>query len=155
MTETRHRSRAISVFRRFLSPTNAADLEHGCYCQSLVDGASYRRTVLSALHGLEHGNLAALVGALGAASALSSPVEAVFGSCTTMQVVEEQEITRARARETLRDLVHDERLNVPDAGIRCTSCKSSNVRFCFMQTRSADEGTTIYCTCVCGKRWKM
>ena len=56
----------------------------------------------------------------------------------------------------LRDLSSEDLSNIPDAGIRCGKCKSSDIAFDFLQTRSADEGTTVYCTCTsCGKRWKM
>ena len=31
----------------------------------------------------------------------------------------------------------------------------TEVTFDFLQTRSADEGTTVFCTCACVKRWRM
>lgn len=56
----------------------------------------------------------------------------------------------------LRDLSSTDCSHVPNAGTRCAKCNSSDIAFDFLQTRSADEGTTVYCTCTaCGKRWKM
>ena len=61
-----------------------------------------------------------------------------------------------RGEALLRDVRSPGALDVPDTGIRCASCNSSNIETYFMQTRRADEGTTVYCTCTaCGKRWKM
>lgn len=39
--------------------------------------------------------------------------------------------------------------------IKCNSCNQYNVRYTEFQSRSADEPMTIYCSCTCGKRWKM
>lgn len=41
---------------------------------------------------------------------------------------------------------------------KCNKCKSSNIRFDTLQTRSADEGMTIFCQCQnpkCGERWTV
>lgn len=40
--------------------------------------------------------------------------------------------------------------------IQCHSCKQYKVTYYEMQTRSADEPMTCFCTCLnCGKKWKM
>lgn len=40
--------------------------------------------------------------------------------------------------------------------IQCHSCKQYKVSYYEMQTRSADEPMTCFCTCLnCGKKWKM
>lgn len=39
--------------------------------------------------------------------------------------------------------------------LKCRSCGSSDVNWAQKQTRGADESMTIFCTCVCGNRWKM
>lgn len=39
--------------------------------------------------------------------------------------------------------------------MQCGSCKEKNVSWTARQTRSADEGSTIFCECLsCGKKWK-
>ena len=38
----------------------------------------------------------------------------------------------------------------------CKKCKSNKCTYYELQTRSADESTTIFITCLnCGKNWKM
>lgn len=38
----------------------------------------------------------------------------------------------------------------------CRKCKSKKITYIQLQTRSADEGITTFCTCVeCGTRWKI
>ncbi len=40
--------------------------------------------------------------------------------------------------------------------VRCSRCKSSDIRWDQKQTRGADESMTIFFECKsCGKRWKM
>lgn len=47
-------------------------------------------------------------------------------------------------------------LNESPSLIQCHSCKQYKVTYYEMQTRSADEPMTCFCTCLnCGKRWKM
>lgn len=42
------------------------------------------------------------------------------------------------------------------SGVRCSKCKSTEIRFEIAQTRSADEGSTVFCLCMqCQKRWRM
>ncbi len=42
------------------------------------------------------------------------------------------------------------------AAVVCSKCNSSNVIMSMAQTRSADEGTTMFFTCVdCNKKWKV
>lgn len=38
---------------------------------------------------------------------------------------------------------------------KCSKCGHNETRISLVQTRSADEGATLYCVCVhCGKTWK-
>lgn len=39
--------------------------------------------------------------------------------------------------------------------MRCRKCKQGGIKFYVMNTRSADEGATIFCTCACGAKWTM
>ena len=41
------------------------------------------------------------------------------------------------------------------AGVRCRRCQSVNLDVCVKQTRSADEGSTVFYTCLsCQCRWR-
>ena len=49
-----------------------------------------------------------------------------------------------------------EERSADDAVLTCGRCKSSDVVWHELQTRSADEPSTIFCECKkCGNRWKM
>ena len=38
---------------------------------------------------------------------------------------------------------------------KCTRCKKNHCSYYELQTRSADEATTVFITCLnCGKRWR-
>ena len=45
---------------------------------------------------------------------------------------------------------------IADSIITCGNCKSKKVHYYQLQTRSADEPMTTYCTCTnCNKKWKF
>ena len=53
-------------------------------------------------------------------------------------------------------LLHEEHKTDNGGSLVCNRCHSRNVEVEQKQTRSADEGMTVYCTCtVCGMRWRM
>ncbi len=151
------RQRCLAALSLHLPKADALDAEHACYCAAAANGASYRRLVLTALHGLEHGALAGLVATSGGAAALAAPPEIVYGRWPAREAAAAVEAAAERGRAVLRDLAQgDAEEDAPDAGVRCQRCGSSEITVGLLQTRSADEGTTIYCTCAgCGKRWKM
>jgi transcription elongation factor S-II len=54
-----------------------------------------------------------------------------------------------------RDLAND-RLQDYSGTFKCVKCKSDKTTYYQLQTRSADEPMTTFCTCLkCGKRWKF
>jgi len=60
-----------------------------------------------------------------------------------------------RHQDALRqhDLLH---FRGESGALKCNRCHSRNVQVDQKQTRSADEGMTVFCTCsTCGMRWKM
>ena len=90
------------------------------------------------------------------AELLALPCMELYDSMPCFIQFQDEERLEERGMSLLRDLSSEDLSNIPDAGIRCAKCKSSEIAFDFLQTRSADEGTTVYCTCTsCGKRWKM
>lgn len=57
-----------------------------------------------------------------------------------------------------RDRVVEDTTSQPtQGGISCSKCKGKgNVHISIVQTRSADEGSTLFCYCAtCSKRWKI
>jgi transcription elongation factor S-II len=62
-------------------------------------------------------------------------------------------LRRLKAREMLKSGNFGE---VPEGMLQCGKCKSKRVIWYQLQTRSADEPMTTFCTCSeCNKRWKM
>ena len=58
--------------------------------------------------------------------------------------------------DRLSEYCEQNKVNLPNAGTKCAKCKSTDIKFEFLQTRSADEPMSTFCTCeTCGKRWKM
>jgi len=87
---------------------------------------------------------------------LSLPSVELFGHLPCQNTCTNNRKLREDSETLLRDLSSLDFADIPDAGTRCSKCMSSDITFDFLQTRSADEGTTVYCTCTaCGKRWKM
>ena len=53
-------------------------------------------------------------------------------------------------------IVFERKEDIPDSIIQCGKCKSRKVHYYQLQTRSADEPMTTFCTCMnCDKKWKF
>lgn len=78
----------------------------------------------------------------------------------TAQLLDEQGDASSIHRENFKKLVSTITAHLDDQGhvaMRCRRC-GSRVEFDTRQTRSGDEGSTIFCMCQnpkCGHRWKM
>lgn len=60
-----------------------------------------------------------------------------------------------RVKALRMDLAND-RLTDYSGTFKCPKCKSDKTTYYQLQTRSADEPMTTFCTCLsCGKRWKF
>lgn len=60
-----------------------------------------------------------------------------------------------RIQAMKKDLAND-RLTDYSGTFKCPKCKSDKTTYYQLQTRSADEPMTTFCTCLtCGKRWKF
>jgi DNA-directed RNA polymerase subunit M/transcription elongation factor TFIIS len=77
----------------------------------------------------------------------------------TMREREQQEFNERV--QTCRDLMNTTKIFSDDLSylkptMKCNKCKSSDISKTEGQTRSADEGATVYCLCNnCGKRWTI
>lgn len=151
------RAHVVQSLAQHLSEVQAHALEHACHVSASA-GASYERTSLRCLHLLAAGHLSgARLLELGPQALASAPLESFVSEVPVRAAVCATEEARARSAALLKDLTQADLADaLPDAGVRCKKCGSNDVANEFLQTRSADEGTTIFCTCLsCKKRWKM
>ena len=89
-------------------------------------------------------------------SFLQAPREDLFKMLPCYDEVEEEEKKREKGLAVLSVLCSEELSHVPNTGIACGKCRSKDIIYSMGQTRSADEGTTVWATCqACSKRWKM
>lgn len=150
------RARILAAFGDKLDAGDALDLEHACHWSSKASDCSYRRVALYALYALETSAFAEMVKSKGGAAALACSEEQIFGVSDAHRAVQDAEKEQRECRSLITDLTSDGGIDLPEAGVRCSRCGSNEVSFEFCQTRSADEGTTVYCCCLsCSKRWKM
>lgn len=152
------RCQTFASFCRFVPPLLAHSLEHACQTQSLTSQTAYERVALRCLYLLEHGHLdEARLRQLGALTVVSVPLETIVPSLPAKEEINAKEEQRRKSAALLKDLTQGEATEAfPDSGVRCKKCGSNDITHEFLQTRSADEGTTIFCTCTsCKKRWKM
>ena len=64
-------------------------------------------------------------------------------------------ITKIRTRDMERHLAKIKEDQGYEGILTCPKCKSKKTSYYQMQTRSADEPATNFCSCVCGHRWKF
>lgn len=139
---------------------DAVELEHAVFVRSQGVASSYPFQVLTAIQLTRNGKLQGLRHAAATprcyVELLEMSFEGIYHSIPCQDKARQDEALRIQGESLLRDLSSPDLSDVPDAGIRCGKCKSTEIAFDFLQTRSADEGTTVYCSCTaCGKRWKM
>lgn len=159
------RARALDtlVGRAAVPLGEAVDIEHACFCIAAINGIPYSRVFFRALYALEHVDSSSVLrGAVcekGAMYALALPDKALFGAVAARARVEQTDEKKAECTRVLRDLLVEApstTAELPEKGVKCAKCGSTDISFEFSQTRSADEGTTVFCYCTkCSKRWKM
>ena len=152
------RCQALVSFGRFLPPLLAHSLEHACQTHSLTSQTAYERVALRCLFLFEHGLVdEARLRELGPLAIASVPLETIVQALPTKEEIVAKEEHRRKSAALLKALTQGEAAEAfPDSGVRCKKCGSNDITHEFLQTRSADEGTTIFCTCTaCKKRWKM
>jgi transcription elongation factor S-II len=57
--------------------------------------------------------------------------------------------------EATRELLKIKEDEAYEGLLTCPKCKSKKTSYYQMQTRSADEPATNFCSCVCGHRWRF
>ena len=152
------RCQALNSFNRFLSPLLAHSLEHACQTHSLTSQTAYERVTLRCLFLFEKELIdEARLCELGPLVIASAPLETIVSALPAKERILVEDEHRRKSAALLKALTQGEAAEAfPDSGVRCKKCGSNDITHEFLQTRSADEGTTIFCTCTaCKKRWKM
>jgi DNA-directed RNA polymerase subunit M/transcription elongation factor TFIIS len=152
------RCQTLKTFAGYISSMTAHTLEHACQTHAMMSQTAYERVALRCIYLLERGLLdEPRIKTLGALTVVSVPIETLVPSLPAKEEILAREEERKKSAALLKDLTQGESTEVsPDAGLRCKKCGSNDITHEFLQTRSADEGTTIFCTCTsCKKRWKM
>lgn len=64
-------------------------------------------------------------------------------------------MTHLRELELKKDVAKAEADKAYEGILTCPKCKSKKTSYYQMQTRSADEPATNFCSCACGHRWRF
>ncbi len=62
---------------------------------------------------------------------------------------------KIREKETKMELAKAKHDKEYEGILTCPKCKSKKTSYYQMQTRSADEPATNFCSCLCGHRWRF
>lgn len=150
------RVHCLNTLKTELKQADAVTLEHAVFVLS-ADIFDYRHGIVRALRMLRNGHLRELR-AQGRhfIELLKLPSAELYHELPLVARHASGQQERQQAEALLAAMSSADLSSIPDAGLRCSRCNSTDIAFDFLQTRSADEGTTVYCNCTsCSKRWKM
>ena len=152
------RLKTFSALSSFLEPSDVLDLEHAIFVVSECNGTPYRRALNKALYALNHSpHFANIVHEKGALKAFVTKEDRLYPANKNENINQKQQraTDTEQGKALLQQMVKND-LDLGGAGITCAKCKSTEISYSFFQSRSADEGSTCFCTCTsCGKRWKL
>ena len=137
-------------------PNAPLELEHAIFCFSANGGTPYRREAFRMLHLWEtHPQEAAdFLRTKGPLALAATPLALVLNA--EGEDVAVQPNATYECEQRLAAYCTQGTVQLPDAGTQCGRCRSRDIKFEMLQTRSADEPMSIFCTCErCGKRWRM
>ena len=70
--------------------------------------------------------------------------------------IKEEDIRKIKEEEALIEKFNKLKLEKANSIYTCGKCKQNKVEYKQVQTRSADEGMSVFCTCLnCGNKWRM
>jgi DNA-directed RNA polymerase subunit M/transcription elongation factor TFIIS len=146
------RNRVLQQLSSILKDRGLAfELEHAIYSYAINNDYTYKREALRALYMLKDHKWIQFIYEKGAAVFAAMPAEHnPSGDDIDMIHIAKN------CEERLLAISERDDVQLPEAGTKCSKCGSTDISFSFLQTRAADEGTSVFCTCEkCGKRWKM
>lgn len=88
----------------------------------------------------------------------TAPSLETFAKCNpeTLLVLANQNSEERKIMQMLHGRVEESMVSKKDAALVCRKCNSHRITSEQKQTRSADEGFTVFFTCLdCGARWKV
>jgi transcription elongation factor S-II len=136
------------VYAHTTNPEENASWENPQYRQR------YKQRIMSILFNLRKNP--ALVEAVTQTKTLN-PVE--IGKMTPEQLWPDGPHSRAmikhRERELLLEMIKAKEDDAYEGLLTCPKCKGKKTTYYQMQTRSADEPATNFCSCACGHRWRF
>ena len=125
-------------------------LETEARCHALTTSVSdYHDLILRCAHSLR------LNSSLGKEVAMLTDAETQRGT-----ILEDVENERKQRRQRFEEMLQEKFESMDDETFKsivtCRVCGSNDVQWEEKQTRSADEGATVFCTCIkCKNRWVM
>lgn len=127
------------------------EVEAFCHGRS-ASAADYRDLVCRSVFNLANGG-----SETGCAANVVCDTDASLSRGTLLHTLEAERVARRERFEQMLqekyDSLNDEKFK---AIITCRACGSTEVRWEEKQTRSADEGASVFCTCnTCKNRWVM
>ncbi len=157
MLDVSHRVRAVDLLTTSTDLRAARQLEAEVYKLSITHHLDYNAKVLQLAYNLRI-NGASLLSKYGTSAVLPLLDDAVLAEGTEVaQWWSAHEARLERQRQLLcEEAKFDEEEQSQSGSLICNRCHSRSIAVQQQQTRSADEGMTVYCTCRhCGLRWKM
>ncbi len=87
---------------------------------------------------------------------VDAPDEVLARGTALDEIAEQQRMREERFRQMLEEKYEALNDETFQAIVRCRRCNSMEISWEEKQTRSADEGATLFCVCTaCGNRWVM
>jgi DNA-directed RNA polymerase subunit M/transcription elongation factor TFIIS len=154
------RARTLDALVSRVDFPEALDAEQACFLSAACNsggGNGYSRAVYRILYALDRGrSFPDLLRRHGGLSALAASESPHFFPCQRSCTLDGRTTEETEEAKTLLDTLSANDISLGDGGVRCAKCKSTEISFQWLQTRSADEGTSCFASCdKCGKRWKL
>jgi transcription elongation factor S-II len=153
MSDLERRTRALGLLRAHIPGKDAWDLEAAIFEISLSGGSNSNYEAKVRQMAWNVCQSPGLVKQYGAATLVHLENMTLARGTAVDAWYKQHEVNMKRQHV----LLHEEHKVQQDGGtLMCNNCHSHDVEVSQKQTRSADEGMTVFCECSnCGTRWRM